>query len=207
MLASELLRNRAWQLRRVPALPFVNVGCGRNIRPGFINVDYEWHPDIHLCWDIRRPLPLPDASAEGIFSEHCLEHVTYDDCLPVLRDLRRILKPGGVLRLIVPDGGLYLDLYHRSRQGEKVEFPYVERSGAADLAHDSRFGFTPMLAVNRIFRGYGHVMAYDDETLANLLVAAGFRNVERCSFRKGRKQALLIDTESRAPQSLYLEAE
>jgi hypothetical protein len=42
--------------------------------------------------------------------------------------------------------------------------------------------------------------------MRNLLVTAGFRNVERCSFRKGRDEALLIDTESRAPQSLYLEA-
>ena len=70
----------------------MNIGCGGNTRPGFINVDYEWHPEIHLCWDIRRQLPLPDASAEGIFTEHCLEHVTYDECLEVLRDLRRILS-------------------------------------------------------------------------------------------------------------------
>jgi len=201
-----LLRNRKWQMRRAPSLPYVNVGCGRNIRPGFINVDYEWHPEIHLCWDIRRRLPLPDASAEGIFTEHCLEHVTYDECLEVLRDFHRVLKPGGVLRVIVPDAGLYLDLYQRSRRGEPVDFPYVERSGVVDLQRDSRYGFTPMMAVNRIFRGYGHVFAYDHDTMGNLMVAAGFRTIERCSFRKGRVEALLIDTESRAPQSLYVEA-
>lgn len=201
-----LLRNRAWQIRRTPSLPYLNIGCGRNIHPGFINVDHEWHPEIHLCWDIRRRLPLPDASAEGIFTEHCLEHVTYDECLEVLRDLRRILKPGGLLRVIVPDAGLYLDLYHRSRRGEPVQFPYVERSGIADLERDSRYGFTPMMAVNRIFRGYDHLFAYDYDTMRNLLVTAGLRDVERCSFRKGRVEALLIDTESRAPQSLYLEA-
>jgi len=201
-----LIRNRRFQLARTPALPYVNVGCGRSVRPGFINVDYDWHPAIHLCWDLREKLPLADASAAGIFTEHCLEHFTYDQCLDALRDMHRILEPGGVLRVIVPDGGLYLDLYQRHRRGEKVEFPYVGEGGAADLELDSRYGFTPMMAVNRIFRGYGHAFAYDHETLRNLLREAGFASVERRAFRSGRVQALLIDSELRAPQSLFVEA-
>ncbi|HEY8154704.1 MAG TPA: methyltransferase domain-containing protein [Myxococcota bacterium] len=199
-------RNRRLQMALVPRLPYVNIGCGSNFRPGFINVDYEWRPGIHLCWDLRRKLPLPDASAEGIFTEHCLEHLTVDACAEALRDLHRILAPGGVLRVIIPDGGLYIESYLRHRRGEPVEFPYVDAEGRADFLRDSHYGFTPMMAVNRIFRGYGHLFAYDHDTIRNLLVHAGFASVEPSSFRRGRLEALLIDSEVRAPQSLFVEA-
>ena len=63
-----------------------------------------------------------------------------------------------------------------------------------------------MMAVNRIFRGYGHRFAYDADTMANLLRQAGFGTVERCEFRRGRYAPLLIDSALRAPQSLVMEA-
>ena len=201
-----LLRNRTIQVACTPSLLYLNIGCGRNVQPGFINVDSNWHPQIHLCWDIRYTLPFANASAEGIFTEHCLEHVTYDQCLESLRDMYRILRCGAVLRVIVPDGGLYLDLYHRYQSGEKVEFPYVDDVGQVDLQLDSRYGFTPMMAVNRIFRGYGHLFAYDHDTMKNLLLKAGFKSVEKCTFRRGRVKELLIDSELRAPQSMFVEA-
>ena len=108
--------------------------------------------------------------------------------------------------MIVPDGGLYLDLYNRSVRGESVEFPYLDAVGKQDLSEDSRYGFTPMMAVNRIFRGYGHQFAYDADTMANLLRQAGFTKIKRCTFRIGRMPDLLIDSELRAPQSLFMEA-
>jgi len=201
-----LLRNRSIQTIRLPASPLLNVGCGAEVQPGFINLDWDWHPDIHLCWDVCRRIPLPDASLDGIFTEHCLEHISSDDCATVLREFRRLVRPGGTVRVIVPDGGLYLDLYQRSRAGEQVEFPYLDEIGRRDLAEDSRYGFTPMMAVNRIFRGYGHRFAYDADTMANLLRQAGFGTVERCEFRRGRYAPLLIDSALRAPQSLVMEA-
>ena len=201
-----LLRNRLLQLKRIPSLPFVNIGCGQNIHPGFINIDYDWHPGIHLCWDIRIGLPLRDLSIEGIFTEHCLEHVTYDQCIDVLQEMYRILKPNGVVRIIVPDGGLYIDLYQRFLNGEQVEFPYVDLQGQTHLREDSRCGFTPMMAINRIFRGYGHLFAYDYDTMKNVLLYVGFKAVKRCTFLSGQLKGLLIDSELRAPQSMFVEA-
>lgn len=205
-LVGRLVRNRRLQAARLPDLPLLNVGCGDNLVPGFINLDWEWRPGIHLCWDVRRPIPLPDRSLDGIFSEHCLEHVGHEECAAALRDFARLLRPGGTLRLLLPDGGLYLDLYRRARAGETVSFPYVDRAGERDLREDSRYGFTPMMAVNRIFRGYGHLFAYDEETVAKLLEQAGFRDIAQVRFREGRAPALLVDSELRAPQTLFMEA-
>src|SRR5437763_1803910 len=71
------LRNRRAQLASGDPCDYVNVGCGSNVALGFLNLDYEWKPGV-VCWDVRRGLPLADASVKGIFSEHCLEHLELD---------------------------------------------------------------------------------------------------------------------------------
>jgi predicted SAM-dependent methyltransferase len=182
------------------------VGCGPNIEPGFINLDYEWRPGLDICCDIRRGIALPDACLDGIFTEHCLEHVSFEECLGSLREFYRLLVKGGTVRIVVPDGGLYLRLYARQQGGTGEEFPYVGPEGLQDRVKDSAIGFTPMMAVNRIFRGYGHQFCYDHDTLRNMLNHVGFKNIEDASFRVGRMQELLIESELRRPQSLYIEA-
>jgi predicted SAM-dependent methyltransferase len=185
---------------------YLNVGCGTNIKEGFLNLDYNWRPGIDICWDIRKKLPLPDNFLQGIFAEHCLEHITYFECVAFLKEAYRTLLPGGTIRIVVPDGGLYIHLYQRSQIGEVVEFPYVEKEGLDDKVEDSLICFTPMMAINRIFRGYGHQFAYDYETLSAILTHAGFTDMQRVSFMVGRDEVLLIDSEVRRPQSLYVEA-
>jgi predicted SAM-dependent methyltransferase len=203
---SNMIRSRGFQARSLPNLRLLELGCGKNVKPEFISLDWSWRPGVNLCWDIRKPIPLEDGSLDGIFSEHCLEHVTFENAAKVLRDCHRMLRPGGTIRILVPDGGLYLNLYQRAKAGESVEFPYVDDVGPRDLLEDSRFGFTPMMAVNRIFRGYEHLFAYDGETMGRLLLQAGFRDIEQTSFRVGRFAPLLVDSDVSAAQTLYMEA-
>ena len=105
----------------------------------------------------------------------------------------------------MPDGGLYLDRYHAWKTGDRTPFPYVDPQGQRDLEEDSRYGFTPMMAVNRIFRGYEHRCAWDFETFERLLDHVGFTVIKKVSFRQGSDPVLLIDSETRQPQSLYVE--
>lgn len=207
-IIGNLVRNRKAFIPRavVARKSLLNVGCGANVLPEFINLDYGWRPGIDICWDIRKRLPLAANSLAGVYTEHCLEHITYWECVDVLHEFFRVLAPRGVVRIIVPDGGLYLNLYKRAMDGETVEFPYVDEIGLADRVEDGKVKFTPMMAVNRIFRGYGHLFAYDFPTLASLLEFAGFEDVSKTEYRAGRCQALLVDSELRAPQSLCIEA-
>jgi predicted SAM-dependent methyltransferase len=76
-----------------------------------------------LCWDITKGIPLEDSSLLGIFIEHCLEHISYSDAYNILFDLLGKLRPGGTLRVVVPDPELYLDLYQRGKLGERINFP------------------------------------------------------------------------------------
>src|SRR3982074_2263857 len=62
---------------RIKDLKLLNVGCGPNPKKEFINLDYNWSPQMDICWDItRKPYPIPSSSLEAIYTEHCLEHIS-----------------------------------------------------------------------------------------------------------------------------------
>ena len=199
---SEIIRNRKFQLNKLKESKkkFLNVGCGPNINQNYINLDYLWVPGVDICWDITRSIPLESESIEGIFTEHCLEHISFSQCRDAIKDFYRILQPEGVVRIIVPDAELYIDLYEQSKHNKNVNFPYVSDA-------EKENGFTPIMSVNRIFRDHGHLFAYDAETLTMLLKNAGFINIKKESYMSGRRKDLLIDTESRKIESLYIEGE
>jgi predicted SAM-dependent methyltransferase len=190
-LIGSFLRCNPIQLKWIKGKEYLNAGCGPNLKKGFINLDYAWLPGV-LCWDLLRPLAFPESFFRGIYSEHCLEHLSQQDCLKVLREFRRVLRPGGLLRIAVPDVEIYIDLYRRAKNGEQVYTPYNAE--------------TPLSGLNRIMREHGHQYAYDFEAMEAMLLEAGFTAVSRQSFNKGWNARLLIDSEERECESLYVEA-
>lgn len=201
------IRNRKFQLRRpcVLASKYLDIGCGPNTHEEFINLDYLWHPEVDVCWDIRRGLPFADGSLQGMFSEHCLEHFSLPPALSLLREIRRVLAPGGTVRIVVPDGELYLRTYTSQLGGDPSQsFPFQN-------AEKENVLWTPMMSVNRVFyqdrdSPYGHRTIYDFQLLATLLRQCGFENIQRRAFGEGNDPRLLIDTPSRRGESLYVEA-
>ena len=84
----------------------INIGAGNWYKPGWENLDYfadDQFVDFRVDLRRRQPLPVRDECAELIFSSHCLEHLSDGEALFVLGECRRILKPGGVIRIAVPD--------------------------------------------------------------------------------------------------------
>jgi hypothetical protein len=65
---------------------------------------------------------------------------------------------------------------------------------------------TPMMSVNRIFQEFTHMFIYDEATMRLVMQQAGFVDIKRSSFMKGRDPKLLLDSEVRAVESLYMEA-
>jgi len=196
-----ITRNRKLFLSRQQIGKYLNIGCGKNIAADFINLDYCWHVGIDVCWDVKYGLPLPDRYVGGIFSEHMLEHIDFDSALELLLECRRVMCPGGTIRIIVPDGELYLTEYARHLAGNAPRIPYIEDDA-------SKYPFvTPIICVNRIFRSHGHQFIWDFETLRLSLLHAGFENVKRRTFNNGSDPILIRDTPTRQLESLYVEAE
>lgn len=81
----------------------LNLGCGGDIRPGFINVDRATGPGIDVLVDISAsPMPFQDDSVDFVLCSHVLEHIL--DWEKVVFDIYRMLKPGGLFELRVPYG-------------------------------------------------------------------------------------------------------
>jgi predicted SAM-dependent methyltransferase len=174
---------------------YLDIGCGPNINNNFVNLEYSWSPKIDVCWDLtKKELPFSSNSFKGVFTEHCFEHIPFDDFKKNMKEIYRILKPNGTLRLVMPDGEIYLDIYHKRKNGSNEKMPFEE-------------GYiSPMHRINGIFRNHGHQFIYDFETVKIILQEAGFKEITKAQFRIGRDNTLLRDTEFRADESLYVEA-
>lgn len=199
-------RDRVRKRYRAADNLLVNLGPGLGGKEGWVNVDVFPGPFIDCVYDCRKSLPFPDESVRGIFTEHFVEHIDYTEELPYfLSECHRVLKKGGVLRIIVPDAGKFLEAYCRGGWDELKRIrPLTE--DLVDTHHACRYN-TRMELINVVFRqGHEHKFAYDFETLQFVLNRYGFSEVARQEYQKCLMPELGLDLERRAPESLYVDA-
>ncbi len=192
----------------------VNIGCGPRGLDGWVNIDCVAAPGVTCVRDCRTELPLPSKSAKGVFTEHFLEHLDYYEEAPkFLAECRRILRPGGTLRIIVPDGAKYLEAYcSGDLAAMETISPFMKWDRTCNAVPLSFMREvvpfrTRMEVVNFHFRQAGeHRFSYDFETLSILLEECGFESIVQMPFRKSELADLEIDGEVRALESLVVEA-
>jgi len=92
----------------------LNLGCGTDVRPGFVNLDVAALPGVDVVHDLNvLPLPFEDETFEEILCQDVLEHV---DLIGVLRECHRILQPGGEIHVQSPhftSAAVHIDPTHR----------------------------------------------------------------------------------------------
>lgn len=185
---------------------YVNIGCGNYGKEGWINFDGCQHNKITYQWDCKKDIPLEDNAAKGIFMEHFFEHLDRDtEAIVLIKECYRVLCPGGIIRIIVPDAGKYLMGYNEEGWDYLIKTrPLI--NGTIDYYTQKHYQ-TKMELVNEIFRqSYEHKYAYDYETLELILKDAGFSNVTKQEYGKSIDSIMAIDIESRKTESLYIEA-
>lgn len=193
---------RRYQLRRLRSLRgvYANVASAGYLLDGFIHLDlFGGAPEV-IRWDCSRSLPFADEACKGIRAEHFVEHIEPREDLPrFLRDCRRALEPGGVLRIIVPDVERYLRAYAGGGGDGFAELGWKE-----PLPDDLP---TRMDVVNHAFhQWHEHRWGYDFETLEHRLRRAGFSRVEKKRFGESLDPKLAQDLPGHAPYSLYVDA-
>ena len=104
-----------------PSPKMLNLGCGRQFHKDWINVDLEAVDDQVLEHDLTTGLPFEPESMDAVYHSHVLEHLAPGAGIELINECFRVLKPGGILRIVVPDleciTQLYLDMHEKAWNG------------------------------------------------------------------------------------------
>jgi predicted SAM-dependent methyltransferase len=151
----------------------LQIGTGPNRLPGWLNTDVFPHSKSTAYMDATRRFPFEDGAFDRAFSEHQLEHVDFVEGAAMLREIFRVLKPGGRLRVVTPDLERLVRLY-TDGQGEVGE-RYVQWITDRFIPEAPRY--SPAFVINCCMRFSGHRFLYDAQTLVALLRDTGFADV------------------------------
>lgn len=242
-----------------PPPVLLNLGCGAKTsdRPGVVNMDWSvllrLRHDPLLRWlaplvlhgerrrrfdrlprnirvhDLARGIPYADASVDVAYHSHVLEHLDREVAPRMLREVWRVLKPGGVQRIVVPDLEALCRAYlaqlescaagHApSAMHDESVAALLEQSVRREAAGTRQQRPLRRWIENRLLgdarqRGETHQWMYDRVNLATLLRDVGFREVRQVDFRMSAVAdwpAYGLDTDDAGreyrPGSLYIEA-
>jgi predicted SAM-dependent methyltransferase len=180
----------------------LHIGCGNNYLDGWLNSDYLPESMEILFLDATAPFPFNNDEFDYIFSEHMIEHVSYQSGYQMLCECLRVLKPKGKLRISTPDLAFLIDLY----KSEKSELQIAFIKHSTDL-HDLQKKYAPYyedtFVINNYFRAWGHQFIYDEKALSYLFNEIGFINIARFSVCESRDEALQnLENVSRKPTGM-----
>jgi SAM-dependent methyltransferase len=172
----------------------LNWGCGDCGEPGWINSDLKEGPGVDLSCDIRDGLPVDADSLDYVVSIHALPMIAHDDLVPVLQELKRVLKPGGVLRLGLPDLDRGIRAYVR---GDRSYFAVPD---------DDSPSLGGKFFLHMLWYGYS-VSMFTSEFAQELLRRAGFDDVRSCAYRESSSGLDgITDLDNREDESFFVEA-
>lgn len=179
---------------------YLNLGCSGNEFEEWINADlYKFYniikgrdtfPDWML--DATKSWNCPDDFWGGIYCSHMIEHIKYIEVINVFKESYRTLQPGKWIRIAVPDLNKYIGYYNgQPSEPEFQQYPYRA------------------LAISDLTQNWGHISAWDEALLVDLLKELGFVQVSKKEYQEGSDQNLLQDVQisDRRWESLYVEAQ
>src|ERR1700730_6974800 len=102
---------------------YLNLGCGGRFHPDWVNIDLTSNRTGVISHDLSKGIPFSPDSADAIYLAAVFEHIRRNDAANFLREIYRVLKPGGIVRVGVPDlekiCRLYLEKLEASLAGDK----------------------------------------------------------------------------------------
>lgn len=186
---------------------YLQYGCGQSCPDGWVNFDASpslrlqrlpligkflrrgaiVFPDAVRFGDIRKGLPFADNSVDGIYASHVLEHLALDDCRLALRNTFRLLRPGGIFRLVVPDLEIrargYLAKLEAGEAGANAWFMRSSYLGA------ERCGRSPAARARALFGNSSHLWMWDERSMSEALHQTGFAGIRRAAFNDSADKA------------------
>ncbi|MBW8884730.1 MAG: class I SAM-dependent methyltransferase [Planctomycetia bacterium] len=169
-------------------------GCGPITPYGWVNSDIEPGPGVDVVADIRAGLPLPDNAFDYIVSIHTLPELSYADQDRALAELRRVLRPGGVLRLSLPDFDKAIQAY----TAKDIDYFLIPDEAAKTLSGK--------MIVQLLWYGRSRCL-FTPEFTIELLERCGYQSIKLCAFRlTASEYPGIIELDDRELESFFVEA-
>ena len=161
------------------------------------NIKWNMKHNIQFA-DATKSIPLQTSSVDCMYTSHMVEHLSQKGARSFLKEVKRVLKVGGVVRIAVPDLRIAVDDYLETNdadafmRGILVQAPEIN---------------TLKQKINLFISGYRHHQwMYDGTSLSRLLIEMGFSSAEVCKDGKTN----IIDADGlnlheREKQSVYVE--
>jgi predicted SAM-dependent methyltransferase len=150
----------------------VQLGAGGSRLAGWLNTDIE--PGEGLAYlDATKPFPFEDGSIHYLFSEHVIEHLTYDEGKGMMAEAHRVLAPGGKMRISTPDLTRFIALFDKNPSEAARDYLVGKRKWHEWPDEPS----AAAIILNLQMSSWGHKFMYDLDTLGASLRRVGFRNV------------------------------
>jgi len=164
----------------------LDIGGADKGKNGWISVDVTDQCDIY--WDLRLGIPFPSSSVDQVYSSHLFEHLTFKEGQALLREVLRVLHPGGSFSICVPNARIYIEGYLGIREVPQEFYGWTPAFNST----------TAIDAVNYVAYMDGeHKYMFDQENLLRVLELAGFAQVT------SREMDPHIDRPERDYESLY----
>lgn len=149
----------------------LHIGCGSNVRPGWVNIDREARVPGVVTDVVPTALPYPDGTVSAIVAEHVFEHFSFSEERDVWQEMSRVLRPGGSLTIEVPDFEWicrkFLEAEDDWRDFYRVGHP--DHYAGCGRALDQRWGILQtMFFGNQNGSGQFHRSAYTEGKLRSL---------------------------------------
>jgi predicted SAM-dependent methyltransferase len=150
--------------------------------------------------DATKGLPVVNRSIDVFYSSHMIEHLDQADAYKFLKEARRVLCSGGIIRLVVPDLRKLIEKYIESRDADEfILSTFLCKPRPRTIAQRLKV----MVAGDR-----NHRWMYDGESLCRLLTSLGFVNASIMPPGKTKIQnPEPLDLREREAESVYVEAE
>ncbi|MDI6777753.1 MAG: methyltransferase domain-containing protein [Patescibacteria group bacterium] len=119
----------------------LNLGCGKNIKNGYVNADITPFEGVDKAFDFDVfPYPFSDGEFDEILADNVLEHL--DDIPAVMKELHRLTKPDGEIRIIVPYYncyGAYNDITHKHYFSHLSFEPFYKKNTRGNYFIEEKF--------------------------------------------------------------------
>ena len=138
-----------------------------------------------LRLDLRKPLPFPTGRFTGIYSSHTLEHLYRAEALKLAAECHRVLRPGGIFRVVVPDLESAINRYFDRKAETAPSVPAADQLMRELLFYPEQPASGLLGVYHRLLGFHHHKWMYDSRSLIILLERAGFSDVQARGCREG----------------------